>query len=252
MRYPLPLLTLALLLTGCIDSDPRASDISRKDPVSTSVTQLKPAATIRHVVTLGDSLAYGAGDEQRRGIAARLEKHLEERGVNGVETTNLGVNGAQTSDLKIRMKQQRVRDEIRSADVIVLSIGANDLFRTGYAREQTLKNPLLIANDILERISEVVADIRQLNPTTRILLLGAYNPAPRHHYGALITQYIGVWDQALAGAFADDPLVSVVRMSDLVTADRLSRLDSFHPGGEAYEAAARRIAAMLLDERVAA
>lgn len=35
-------------------------------------------------------------------------------------------------------------------------------------------------------------------------------------------------------------------MHDIVTPQRLSRYDSFHPGGAAYDAAAKRIAEMLL------
>jgi phospholipase/lecithinase/hemolysin len=42
--------------------------------------------------------------------------------------------------------------------------------------------------------------------------------------------------------------VAVVRMADIVTPQRLSRYDSFHPGREAYAAAAKRIASMLLAE----
>ena len=55
------------------------------------------------VVTLGDSLAYGAGDEQREGIAGRLEDELRRRGITS-EVTNHGVNGAQTADLLARLK----------------------------------------------------------------------------------------------------------------------------------------------------
>ena len=98
-----------------------------------------------HVVTLGDSLAYGAGDETGRGIAGRLEEELRRRGMTDSETVNLGVNGAQTADLLARLKQDRVRKPVARADAIILSIGANDLFRTQSAREETLRAPLVVA-----------------------------------------------------------------------------------------------------------
>ncbi|MFN2239974.1 MAG: hypothetical protein ABR524_11330, partial [Thermoanaerobaculia bacterium] len=45
------------------------------------------------------------------------------------------------------------------------------------------------------------------------------------------------------------PLVSVVRLSDILDRpERLSTLDSFHPGSEAYQQAARRIAGLLAAE----
>ena len=193
------------------------------------------------LVALGDSLAYGAGDETGGGLAGRL------RGT--FDTVNLGVNGAQTSDLLGRLRQERVRREVAGADAIVLSIGANDLFRSQAARNETLRAPLAVAMRILGRIEQVVDELRRLNPSARILILGGYNPAPDHPQAPLIDQYLGLWDATLANTFEGDPLVSVVQLSDIVTPRRLSRFDRFHPGGAAYAAAAERIAGMLGEGR---
>lgn len=201
-----------------------------------------------HVLTLGDSLAYGAGDEAGKGIAGRLEDELRARGVSSVTAVNLGVNGAQTSDLDARLKQKRVRDEVARADAIVLSIGANDLFRTPGARAETLRDPIPVANRILGRITSIVSELHAINPRARVLLLGGYNPVPTHPNAAEINQYLGVWDLALASKFESDTRVEVVKMSDIVVPANLSRHDHFHPGGEAYRAAAERIAEMLLDQ----
>jgi lysophospholipase L1-like esterase len=211
---------------------------------STTVSAPVPAAL--RVVTLGDSLAYGAGDESGKGLAGRLRSELRDRGVSDVTTVNLGVNGAQTGDLMSRLKTERVRSAVSEADAIVLSIGANDLFRTPGARDRTLENPLAVADQILDRIESIVAQLRAMNPDARILILGGYNPVPKHPLAPLINQYLGIWDETLAERFAKDPRVSIVKMSDIVVPQRLSRLDSFHPGGAAYEAAAKRIAGMLV------
>jgi len=205
-----------------------------------------------HVVALGDSLAYGAGDESGEGIAGRLEDELRARGVDAVETVNLGVNGAQTGDVLSRLKQERVRKQLAKADAIVLSIGANDLFRSGQSREDILRAPFEVAERILGRIESIVAELHRINPEARVLLLGGYNPVPRHQYAPLINQYLGLWDTALAGRFEPDTRVAVVKMNDIVTPQRLSRYDSFHPGAAAYREAAKRIAAMLLSELNAA
>ncbi|HEX7151321.1 MAG TPA: GDSL-type esterase/lipase family protein [Thermoanaerobaculia bacterium] len=199
------------------------------------------------VVVIGDSLAYGAGDESRQGIPGRLKDELRTRGVDAVETINLGVNGAQTADLIDRLKQARIRNEIKNADAIVLSIGANDLFRTPSGREETLRNPLVVATRILERIGSIVATFHELNPEARILILGGYNPVPTHPQAKMINQYLGLWDGVLSDRFAEDPRIEIVRMDDVVTRDRLSRYDNFHPGSEAYIAASKRIATMLLE-----
>ena len=200
------------------------------------------------VVSLGDSLAYGAGDESGEGIAGRLDHELRARGIAGVDTVNLGVNGAQTADVLSRLQQKRVRSAIAEADAVVLSIGANDLFRSQHSREEILRSPLAVAERILARIEKIVAEIHAINPDARILVLGGYNPVPRHEWASTIDQYLGLWDAALAARFAADKRVAVVRMQDIVTPQRLSRYDSFHPGAAAYDAAAKRIAAMLLQE----
>ena len=188
------------------------------------------------VVILGDSLAYGAGDESRKGLAGRLP---------GLQTVNLGVNGAQTSDLQVRLRNERVRNQIAEADAIVLSIGANDLFRSPHAREQTLRNPLRVAGEILGRIESIVRELQVINHRARILILGGYNPVPNHPLAMMIDGYLQVWDRTLASRFADDDRVAVVKVADLVVPKTLSRYDNFHPGGGAYEEMAKRIASML-------
>ncbi|HEX2061522.1 MAG TPA: GDSL-type esterase/lipase family protein [Thermoanaerobaculia bacterium] len=205
-----------------------------------------------HVVAIGDSLAYGAGDESGEGIAGRLDDELRARGVAQVETVNLGMNGAQTSDVLKRLEQERVRKAIARADAVVLSIGANDLFRSPHSREEILRAPFAIAERILGRIQTIVTELHAINPNARVLLLGGYNPVPSHEWAPLINQYLALWDNALAQRFASDERVAVVRMNDIVTPQRLSRYDSFHPGAAAYQEAAKRIAGMLLAELSAA
>ncbi|MFP5245686.1 MAG: GDSL-type esterase/lipase family protein [Thermoanaerobaculia bacterium] len=156
------------------------------------------------------------------------------------------MNGAQTGDVLARLKTERVRKELAKADVIVLSIGANDLFRSPHSREEILRAPFAIAERILGRIQTIVTQLHELNPRARVLLLGGYNPVPSHEWAPVINQYLAMWDNALAARFASDARVALVKMRDIVTAQTLSRYDSFHPGGAAYEAAAKRITEMLV------
>ena len=236
-----------LTAAACAAPPPRQqhveAPIQRKNPTMPEIL---------HVVAIGDSLAYGAGDESGEGITGRLEEELCRGGVDTVETVNLGVNGAQTADLMSRLRTKRVRDAVAASDAVVLSIGANDLFRTPHSREELLRAPFAVAERILARIEAIVADIHSINPEARVLLLGGYNPVPRHEWASTINTYLGMWDATLSTRFEDDPRVAVVQMSDIVTPQRLSRYDSFHPGAAAYQEAAKRIAALLLKELSAA
>ncbi len=133
-----------------------------------------------------------------------------------------------------------------------LSVGANDLFRTPHSREEILRAPLAVAERILGRIETIVAELHAINPRARVLLLGGYNPVPRHEWAPAINQYLGMWDATLASRFEHDQRVAVVKMADIVTPQRLSRHDDFHPSAQAYQEAAKRIATILLQELSAA
>jgi lysophospholipase L1-like esterase len=198
------------------------------------------------VTLLGDSLAFGAGDEEGKGIGGRLEPELRSRGVKSIVTSNLGVTGATTSDLSGELRKPAARKAITNADAIVISIGANDL-RSTLLGEQPMRSPLVIADEVLQNIEAIVGEVRRVNPKSRILILGAYAPVAHERAASFLEPLVTMWDAALVSRFVDDPLVSVVRMSDIIDRpERLSKKDSFHPAGEAYQETARRIADVLI------
>lgn len=198
-----------------------------------------------HVALLGDSLAYGSGDESGKGIAGRLAPELRRRGIDRVVTTNLGASGATTLDVAARLRQADVRAAIARTDAIVLSMGANDL-RRSLSGQQSFRVPLEVIDKVLRNMDAAIADIRTINPTARILILGAYVPVRQARAAVLLAPLVAIWDATLVARFAVDPLIELVRLSDIVDRPgRLSTLDSFHPGGEAYQETASRIAELL-------
>jgi lysophospholipase L1-like esterase len=208
-----------------------------------------PAATASgrhiHVAVVGDSLAYGTGDEAGKGIAGRLEAELLSRGAGSVLTTNLGTYGATTSEVGAKLQDPDSRAAIAAADAIVLSVGANDL-RMPLTGERPMRSPLVLVDEVLRDIAATVAELHRINPEAPILILGAYTPVAHERAARVFEPLIALWDTALMLQFAGDPLVSIVRISDIVDRpERLSTHDSFHPGGEAYQETAKRIAEIL-------
>lgn len=240
MRF-LATAALALVLVTSCRQETASAPVRAAEPVPRPRTYQRI-----DVVSIGDSLAKGTGDEKGEGLSGRLKSELEQRGIPSVASVNLGVNGARTADVIASLRDEKVRKTIASADAIVLSVGANDLTETATIPNVPLRTLLDAADTILDHIAQIVETIHDINPRGRILILGAYNPIPNRPEGRLVAQYLDIWDTALTRRFQDDVLVDVVRMSDIVVPQRLSRLDHFHPGGEAYEAAAKRIAAILL------
>lgn len=191
------------------------------------------AAPLR-VVVLGDSVAHGAGDETGRGIAGNLDRKLAARGIAHAPVVNAAVNGSRTWDVFTQMRNAAVR----SADVIVLSIGGNDLYGDRWSQLLSTLVPSLMMTIVRARVAVVVASIHAMNPHARVVLIGLYNP-----YRELpLDRAVAQWNAGLLARFADDRRVTVLPIAELFAfTDRRSSLDHFHPNADAYAAIARRV-----------
>jgi lysophospholipase L1-like esterase len=203
-----------------------------------------PRATIVPII-VGDSLARGAGDESGMGIAGRLDQELRQRKVKAQETTNIAINGARTNDLIQQLESRNVRTLLAQSNVIVVSIGGNDLWGGTDWRNAPPTDPDAVMDQVLERIDKIVKTIRAQNKTARIFVIGLYNPFISAPYGRQITGLVNRWNGKLLERFGGDGNITVVATSDLFShRDRLS-IDRFHPSGEGYGLIARRIAESL-------
>ncbi len=81
------------------------------------------------IVALGDSLAKGTGDNEGSGFVKRTIDGLTAKGSKANLTGNLGINGMTTAGLQSRLQQEGVKYALRQSNVILVSIGGNDLFR---------------------------------------------------------------------------------------------------------------------------
>ena len=195
-----------------------------------------PQSVIAPII-LGDSLARGAGDETGLGISGRLDQELKRRGVPARRTYNLGVNGARTRDLLRQIEAPNVQGLLRESNVIVISIGGNDLWGGADWRSAPPRDPQQAMNDVLSRIDEVVERVRGANPKARVFFVGLYSPM-----GRMLAPYVAQWNARMLERFGGDADFTIVQTADLFShRDRLS-LDRFHPNGEGYELIARRIA----------
>jgi lysophospholipase L1-like esterase len=200
-----------------------------------------PSAQIAPIL-LGDSLARGAGDAEGLGIGGRLDQELRRRGLKARRTYNVAVNGARTRDLLEVLERPNVQQLLRESNVIVVSIGGNDLWGGNDWRNAAPPDTDAAMNEVLTRISAAVAKIRAANPQGRIFFIGLYNPFTSDPNGRMLTTRVNRWNARLLEEFGDDPDFTVVATADLFShRDRLA-LDRFHPGGEGYGLIARRIA----------
>jgi lysophospholipase L1-like esterase len=210
-------------------------------PSRTAAAAPAPASTLVPIM-LGDSLARGAGDATGLGIPGRLDQELRRRSIRARRTVNLGINGARTPDLLRELDRPNVQQLLRESNVIIISIGGNDLWGGQDWRTAAPPDPDAAMNGVLQGIETVIRRIRALNPHARIFFVALYNPFTTSPFGRQLTMFVNRWNARLLQRFAADPDFTLVQTSDLFSHhDRLA-LDRFHPGGEGYELIARRIA----------
>lgn len=204
----------------------------------------------RLLLVLGDSLARGTGDELGRGFAGDILDALKRRGAT--EIANLSVNGAESSELRELVDSENVRSLAASADVILVSIGANDLShavpRGPEAAMRGAPESLSTARTrYAENLRAVLAGLRRSNASSPIFLLGLYDPfgdaGPGGRLGASV---ILGWNTLLSETALSFPRTLVVPTFDLFQGrpDRLGT-DRFHPNRKGYAAIAARIAQLL-------
>jgi lysophospholipase L1-like esterase len=193
-------------------------------------------------VILGDSLARGAGDETGLGIPGRLDAELKTRHIRARRTYNVAVSGARTRDLLNVLDRPNVQQLLRDSNVIIVSIGGNDLWGGNDWRNAAPPNPGAVMDDVLSRVDASIRKIRAANPRARIFFIGLYNPFVATPMGKQLTPLVNQWNARLLQTFGSDQNFTLVPTSDLFShRDRLA-IDRFHPGGEGYALIARRIA----------
>ena len=202
---------------------------------------------VMRVVVIGDSLAYGTGDDTGKGIAGNLADDFKLRGISA-DVRNYGVKGATTADVEGKLESSSIRADVIRADAIVLSVGANNVFQDPEARARAIRDRDTYAQEILEQVAGVVGKIRAINPDAELILLGGYNPLPDHPLAGGISRYVENWDKLLNRRFESDPLIDVVKTSDIVDSGNKLAADHFHPGTAAYRDIAKRIADMLAEQ----
>lgn len=197
---------------------------------------IRPPAAVqksapRQVAILGDSVARGAGDESGRGVGGFLR---------GVSVANLGIDGARTWTVLRHLRSARVRETVRKADAVIVSIGGNDLFGDAHARLRSTLAPEWAMRRAARRVGRVVAAVRRENASARIYVLGLYNP----YRAAWLDAHIARWDARLIASLAESRGVTVIRIADLLERPgTLSALDRFHPSAAGYRAIAERVSA---------
>ncbi|MGM0124477.1 hypothetical protein IGI37_001855 [Enterococcus sp. AZ194] len=134
-----------------------------------------------HYTAVGDSLTEGVGDQTKQGgfvplVANKLKENYQ---LTSVEIDNFGIGGERSDQILKRLKEDdSLRENIQTSSIVSVTVGGNDLMKVIQSNIfglsiKTFEKP---STEYQERVTEILSEIRELNATVPIYVLGIYNP----------------------------------------------------------------------------
>jgi len=205
------------------------------------------------IAALGDSLTVGTGDATGIGYVKRAAEGLAQAMNKPVRVlNNLAIGGLRADQLLEQLKNTGVRNTVLQADIIFLSIGANDLFQFatggGSVTQGSDISPELLEGRLeagQNRLKNVFAALRELNRAARIVYIGLYNPFyDLKELRADASKTIMDWNAFVHSLAVADGNATVVPTYDLFEHELIGKYlssDHFHPNESGYVRIAERV-----------
>lgn len=227
------------------------------------------------IVALGDSLTKGTGDNTGEGFVKRTVAGLSANGIKAELLGNMGINGLTTEGLYDKLNEDGVQYALRMANVVFLSIGGNDLFRSSAIvptdrssqdtsvqkslpeesptpeigsssnnssskvdEELTPESLLAALPEAASRLGQILEEITKINPNAQIYYMGLYNP-----FGDIPellipgNQAVTKWNNTAMDIINRHSNMTLVPTFDLFNRhlDKYLSSDHFHPNGDGYQ-----------------
>ncbi|MFB4163230.1 SGNH/GDSL hydrolase family protein [Alteribacillus sp. JSM 102045] len=201
------------------------------------------------MVALGDSLTQGVGDSTGNGgYVGILEKTIGSSSISASSFSieNYGKRGNRTDQLIKRMEEPELSSSLEDADIILLTIGANDIMHIVRSNINNLTYEAFAAeNDEYEnRLDNVFDTIRSKNEDAPIYLIGLFNPFQMYFENIPeLNQIIEDWNTIGEETAAEDENATFVPIDDLFQEadESYYAADNFHPNEQGYFQIAERV-----------
>lgn len=206
-----------------------------------------------HIVSIGDSLTEGVGDSKGRGgYTYYLKNELDAlKGVKKTTIANYGVKGNRTDQLLARLQNEKIRKSIKDSDVVIITIGGNDMMKVFRENISNLNKQEFEAAipGYKQRLNQIFRRVRAVNPDAKIALVGLYNPFSKWLTDIKeMDQMLAAWNnagKAVASRYKNTVFIPVADIFEN-NEDALLYDDHFHPNDEGYKRMSERIYRYLL------
>lgn len=229
------------------------SVITKEDPVRDFLSEKVNNAIQRlfsqdtHVVAIGDSLTEGVGDEEQNGGYIGVIEETINQEEQLVTIDNFGKRGNRSDQLLNRLEEEKdVTKAIKKADVIFITIGANDIMQVFKDNFTDLTIDKFTSEQIRyeQRLNMIFSTIQETNEDATIYLIGFYNPFIEYFSDIEELDYIvDSWNQIGLDTATKYDHSYYIPMKDVFedSTDELLSDDNFHPNHIGYQLMAERI-----------
>lgn len=185
----------------------------------------KKEFTVRTIVILGDSVAYGYGTKE--GIAKYLRESFP-----GSRVINLGINGLTSDGLAERIETGKWDHHLSDADLVLINIGGNDLLQ-GFRKMGTaglIRNFKSLRRNYRKNLLTIYSKIRQANREIILVQNDLYNSMKKEHqYMGLTKLFYRRWN----GAIGERGVI--ISKTNKMGKNPGIWLDGIHPNDEGYK-----------------
>ncbi|WP_182200806.1 SGNH/GDSL hydrolase family protein [Paraliobacillus salinarum] len=199
-----------------------------------------------NIVAIGDSLTQGVGDlTNNGGYVGVIEDSLSDKS-KPITIENYGKRGNRSDQLLKRLEDKQIQSSIKKADMILLTIGANDIMKVVKSNVMNLQEePFEQARkEYRLRLQEIFDKMLQLSPDADIYLIGFFNPFEGYfddieELESILTN----WNQTGQELTQNSSQLHYIPTKDLFQLKDVNLLaeDNFHPNTTGYTLMGERI-----------
>ncbi len=221
------------------ESPPEPVTVTQENILTKLKEKTEEKSELNYLV-LGDSVARGIGSEKpgSHGYSSLVAKGLAEDDIP-LQLINRGVIGQTSKQLTGYIRTPNIRQKIREADLISLTIGGNDLLKVALQND----DPFRILTDFdriqsgyKKNLDSILMEIRTLNREAPILITSLYNPVlPQESFFKVSNRLLKSWNIGMKEVAYTYRLTHVVDVTDRLTAGKGDWLsDEIHPNDRGY------------------
>lgn len=232
----------AIIVTTKVNPQPSAkAEIPQTSPGSIKLSSKN--ANSYKVFILGDSIAKGTGDEKSKGFSGYLPEYFKNNTSKEIIVDNAGIDGLESLGLLEQLQSRRLEKTITDSDLILVSIGGNDLRSilslNDLAKEDKFKVRL---DSYLSNLNQTLKVLRNTNPNSIVIFLGLYNPYEKAT-SVEDTRLLNTWNYNTQQLVEEDVKGIFIPTYDLLKYNlgKYIAKDGLHPNSAGYQALSNRI-----------